>query len=163
MVDRLSPATAVVMYGSNDAAWRIAPPETLARAFEEDLGHVVDALERRGVVPVLSTIPRHGRQPGLRACDRFTDDVSNWRLVVQTNAVNAAIAKVACERHLPLVDLRHALDGLVNHGLTKDGIHPTSYLGGAGELTPDGLQCGYNVRNYVTLLMLARVKELVER
>src|SRR5262249_1727378 len=97
MVDRLSPAIAIVMYGSNDPAYRVPAPEIIARGFEEDIGRVIDALERRGVVPVLSTIPRHGRQPGLRTCGRFANDVSNWRVMIQTNAVNASVARVACE------------------------------------------------------------------
>ncbi len=160
MVRRISPSVAVVMYGTNDAAYKVEPLAEVGEAFEARLGKLVDALEKRGVVPILSTIPRHGRSPDRALCDRREGDFSDWRLVLQTNVVNASIAKVACERHLPLVDLRSALDGLVNDGLGWDGVHPTSYEHGSGQLTPDGLQCGYNVRNFVTLLMLKRVKEL---
>lgn len=162
MVRNLSPAVAVVVFGGNDAAYRVAPPEEIAKGFEQDFEQVLDALERRGVVPILSTIARHGLAPGLPRCGRKPDELSNWRLAVQTNAVNAAVARIACRRQLPLVDLRHALDSIPNYGLGPDGVHPSAYQGGAGLLTARGLQCGYNVRNYVTLLMLRRVKELLE-
>lgn len=162
MVKHLSPSVAVVMFGTNDAVARIEAIPRVQRAFEESMGRVINALERRGVVPILSTIPRHGMQKDRPSCDRHESDTSDWRIAVQTNAVNASVVKLACERHLPLVDLRYAMDGLVNHGLGRDGVHPTGYRGGAGKLTEDGLQCGYNVRNFVTLLMLKQVKELTE-
>ena len=162
MVKHLSPSAAVVMFGTNDAVARIEAIPRVQRAFEESMGRVIGALERRGVVPILSTIPRHGMQKDRPSCDRHESDTSDWRIAVQTNAVNASVVKLACERHLPLIDLRYAMDGLVNHGLGRDGVHPTGYRGGAGKLTEDGLQCGYNVRNFVTLLMLKQVKELSE-
>lgn len=163
MVAGVSPAVAVAVYGGNDAAYRIAPPDEIAATFEANFGRVLDALEQRGVVPILSTIARHGPAPGLSACGRAAAELSNWRIAVQTNAVNAAVIRLACRRHLPLIDLRHALDGAPNHGLGPDGVHPSDYPGGAGVLTARGLQCGYNIRNYVTLRMLKQVKELLEQ
>jgi hypothetical protein len=160
MVQRLSPSVAVVMAGTNDAAYKVEAIDRVGLGFEERIGRVIDSLEKRGVLPILTTIPRHGRQSTRSRCDEDERDFSDWRLVVQTNAVNATIAKVACERHLPLIDYRHALDALPNFGLGSDGVHPTSFRHGSGKLTPDGLQCGYNVRNFVTLVMLKRVKEL---
>ena len=159
MVEAISPATAVVMFGTNDSAYRIEEPEAMARGFEQRLGRIVDLLEARGVIPILSTIPRHMATPGRDPCK--ANAMSNWRLIVQSNALNAAIAKFACERALPLIDYRHALDALVNHGVGWDGVHPTAFEDGAGKLTSDGLECGYNVRNYVTLRMLKQVKEAV--
>ena len=110
---------------------------------------------------VMSTIARHGLAPGFPTCGKVPDELSNWRLAVQTNAVSAAAARMACQRHLPLVDLRHALDAIPNYGLGPDGVHPSAYQGGAGVLTARGLQCGYNVRNYVTLKMLGQLTELL--
>jgi lysophospholipase L1-like esterase len=159
MVDTISPAVAIVMFGTNDAAYGMGDPAPIARAFEERMRRIVDALEQRGVIPVLTTIPRHMVGPGRAMCD--PDALSNWRLVVQTNAVNAVVAKIACERGLPLIDYRHALDALVNRGVGWDGVHPTAFTEGAGKLTSDGLECGFNVRNYVTLRMLKQIKEEV--
>jgi len=162
MVNGQSPAVAIAVYGGNDAAYRIAPPEKIAATFEADFGQVIDALERRGVVPILSTIARHGMAAGMPTCGAEPAQLSNWRLAVQTNAVNAAVVRLACRRHLPLIDLRHALDGAPNHGLGPDGIHPSDYSRGAGVLTARGLQCGYNIRNYVSLRMLRAVKQLLD-
>ena len=158
MVRSISPELVALAYGGNDAAYRVAPPDEVARDFERDFGRVLDALERRGIVPILSTIARHGVQPGRADCAPGAAEMSNWRLAVQTNAINAAVIDVACRRHLPLVDLRYALDGLPGRGLGKDGVHPTAFRGGAGMLTPRGMACGYNVRNYLTLRMLREVK-----
>jgi hypothetical protein len=160
-IDRLvsaqSPAIAFVLVGTNDAAYGTEPPEKIADDFEADLGRVVDAFESRGVVVVLSTLPRHGRQPGVELCG----DVSNWGLVVRTNAVHRAVARVACTRALPLIDLRHALEPLPNRGLGPDGVHLSAHRLGAGKLDEEGLACGFNVRNYVTLRMLARLHPIV--
>ena len=162
MIERVSPAVAVVMFGSNDAAYRMTEPEGVARGFAADLRHVVDALEASGVVVVLTTPPRHGRAPSLPDCARDPAEPSNWRLAVQTNAVAAAVAELACERALPLVDLRAALEELPNHGLGKDGVHLTSFADGAGVLDEAGLSCGFNVRNYVTLKMLTHLVPLLD-
>ncbi len=62
---------------------------------------------------------------------------------------------------MPLIDLRHALDNLQNSGIRQDGVHPTVYRHKPGKLDEDGLQCGYNVRNYVSLKMLRQVVEIL--
>lgn len=159
MIDAISPAVAVVMFGTNDAAYKVEAPEDLAREFGATMGQIVDALEARGVVPVLSTIPRHVPKARTGACD--VKRLSPWRIVVQTNAVNAAVAELACARQLPLVDYRAALDELADQGVGHDGIHPSAYPGGPGKLTPKGLGYGWNARSYVTLRMLKELKEQV--
>jgi hypothetical protein len=161
-LDALDPSIAVVLLGTNDATRRVGPPEEIGSELAADLSRVVDALEERGVVPVLSTLPRHGLQSELPRCGGSPANPSNWQLTVQTNAASAAVARLACERHLPLVDLRHALDALPNHGLARDGIHPSVYGGGAGMLTEEGLSCGYNARNYLTLRMLTQLQQAME-
>jgi hypothetical protein len=161
-LDALDPSIAVVLLGTNDATRRVGPPEDIGRELAADLSRIVDALEERGVVPVLSTLPRHGLQSERPRCGGSPANPSNWQLAVQTNAASAAVARLACERHLPLVDLRHALDALPNHGLARDGIHPSVYGGGAGMLTEEGLSCGYNARNYLTLRMLTQLQQAME-
>jgi hypothetical protein len=153
MIDELSPATAVVLYGANDALWRIADLPSISRELENNLAAIVDALEARGVVPILTTIPKHMHEVSFRDC-AGADAASNERYMIQTNALSAAVADLACTRHLPLVDLRWALDDLVNHGVGPDGVHLTSHPSGGGILDASGLGCGYNVRNLVTLRML---------
>ena len=123
LVKAVSPAVAIVAFGGNDAAYRVATPADIAAEFERTFEQVIVALEKRGIVPIMSTIARHGLQPGVDDC-AGPGEVSDWRVAVQTNAVNAQVAAIACRRHLPLIDLRHALDGIPNHGLGPDGVIP---------------------------------------
>jgi hypothetical protein len=88
--------------------------------------------------------------------------MSNWRIAVQTNALSARVVELACRRHLPLVDLRHALDAADARGLGPDGVHLGAFQRGAARLTARGLRCGANVRNYVTLKMLAELAPLLK-
>lgn len=160
MIDRLSPSVAIVLFGGNDAAYRIQPFDELAEQFERDLVRIIDMLEERGVIPVLNTIARHGDSPGLSNCGGGRQ-MSDWRMTVQTNLLSARVAELACERHLPLIDVRHAMDTAVNLGLGSDGVHPSYFARGAGVLDARGLACGYNVRNFVTMKMLAQLVDLL--
>lgn len=158
MIRDLSPAVALLMYGSNDAVARVAPSAQLAEEFRESMGRIVDRLEAEGIVVVLWTIPRRGPQPELEKCGR-DGARTNARLMVQTNAISAAAATLACERALPLVDMRSAFDRLVSRGLFSDGVHPSSHRAGSGQLTEEGLRCGYNARNYLALRALRQVHD----
>jgi hypothetical protein len=160
MIRNLSPAVAVVLFGGNDAAFRAGSIADLADEFELHLGRIVDALEKEGIVPVLNTVARHAHAPGFDDCGKKSE-LSNWRIAVQTNAISARVVKLACARHLPLIDLRHAMDRAEHYGLGHDGIHPSVHPRGGAQLTARGLNCGYNVRNYVTLRMLKQLKEQV--
>jgi hypothetical protein len=150
------------MYGSNDATARFVPLDDLARAFEQRMSRIVALLEDAGIIPVLTTLPRHLTDPTHPDCDRKAGDLSNWRWAVQNSRLSAVVAQLACARHLPLIDLRYAMDGLVNFGIEADGSHPNGYVPGSARLDADGLQCGFNVRNYVTLRMLKQIKEHLE-
>jgi hypothetical protein len=161
MVDEISPTTAFVLYGGNDAAYRVAPIAEIERGFRADLEAVVDALEERGVVPVLHTLARHGDAPGVDDCGG-PSELSDWRIAVHTNALSAVVAQVACERRLPLIDLRWALDAADLRGLSADGIHPSTHKNGGGALDERTLRCGYNLRNYLTLRMLGALEPLVQ-
>lgn len=158
MVGAVSPAFAVVLYGTNDAAIQNGPPAAAAAEFGETLGRLVDALERQGIVPILTTLPKH-------MCSKYFGDcglpgaASNARVMVNTNALSARVVKLACERALPLIDLRWAIDPQLDHGITVDGIHLVAYAFGATHLDDRGLQCGMNARNFLTLRALKLVRE----
>lgn len=156
LVERLNPAYAVVTFGANDAAYRVAPPEAVADEFDKHLASAIEALESRGVVVILSNEMRHGDQPGVKACPKDAP-MNDWRVAVATNATSARAAEVACREHLPFIDLRHALDRATNFGLGPDGVHLTTFQRGAGVLDEEGLDCGNNIRNLVTLIALKRV------
>lgn len=151
------PAIVLLMFGSNDATTRFVDHAALVAGFDARMSQIVDQLEAAGVIVVLHTVPRHMRDAGRPDCDTRAGDLSNWRMAVQTSAVSAAAAELACRRHLPLIDLRHAFDALLNHGIGPDGVHPNAHKASAGKLDPEGLRCGYNVRNYITLRMLREI------
>ena len=157
MVAAQSPAYAVVLYGPNDALWRTDSLDLLTRGFDTALTAIVDALESRGIVPLLTTIPKHMREHGWPDCAGTPTSGGNERFNVQTAVLSADVADLACRRHLPLIDLRWALDPLLDHGVGPDGVHLSVHPRGGGVLDAAGLECGYNVRNLVTLRELGRV------
>ena len=161
MVAAVSPAYAVVLYGANDAVWHTESLDALVRDFISSLSAIVDALESRGIVPVLTTVPKHMRARGWPDCAQAQGGLSNERFAVQATTLSSAVADVACRRHLPLIDLRWSLDPLVYHGVGPDGIHLSAHRLGGGVLDESGLRCGYNVRNLVTLRELALVVDAV--
>jgi hypothetical protein len=130
---------AVVMFGTNDM--EMGKP----RRFSRDLADIVDRLVKRGVVPILSTIPPRG--------DRHDRNA----LVPE---YDAAIRHLAEARQIPLVDYHHALMAAPHHGLGHDGIHPSVYKGPLGRSPCDfsgkGLGYGFNLRNMLTLQALDR-------
>jgi hypothetical protein len=157
MVTAVSPAYAVVLYGANDAIWRADNPVRLRAEFAASLSALVDALEARGIVALLTTIPKHMRERGWPDCPSGAGSGANERFAANATVLSAAVADLACQRHLPLVDLRWALDPLLNHGVGPDGVHLSINPSGGAVLDDEGVQCGYNVRNLVTLRELARV------
>jgi hypothetical protein len=154
---RVNPAVAVVTFGANDAAYKPSKPEDLADEFERATLELVDNLEARGIVVILSNEMRHGDQPGRDACPGDDPGSSDWQVAVAQNATSARAAEIACRDHHPFIDLRFALEAATNFGLGPDGVHLSSHKHGAALFDRAGLDCGYNTRNFVTLLALARV------
>jgi hypothetical protein len=161
MIRTTSPAIALVMYGSNDAAVRFVAIDELRQRFRARMERILDRLTAEGIVAVLHTVPRHMHDEARPDCGSAPGQVSNWRLAVQTSVVSAVAAELACERHLPLVDLRHGFDALLNHGIGPDGVHPNAHPESAGRLDAEGLRCGYNARNYLALRMLERLRQAI--
>jgi hypothetical protein len=161
MIGAVSPAYAVILYGANDALWRTDDVDALVHDYDAHIAAIVDALEARGIIPILTTVPKHEREANWPDCPLTPTSGSNERFAIQATALSADVAQIACTRHLPLVDLRWALDPLVNHGVGPDGVHLSKHPSGGGLLDAGGLQCGYNVRNLVTLRELALVVQAV--
>jgi hypothetical protein len=141
----INPAVAVIMIGSNDI------DEMEADAYRADLTQVVEQTLEAGIIPILTTIP---------------DRIDTPHSIRRQPAYNAAIRDIAAAEHVPLLDYWAALQPLPNRGLQADGLHPTIYPAGHGwqgsvTFTATGLQYGWNLRNYLTLVMLARVKAVV--
>ena len=133
-------AFAVLMIGTNDA--ERAGAATLA----SNLIAILDRVERRGVVVLLSTIPSHHGSDAAHA---------------EAEAINGRIRALAAERHLPLIDYAASMATLPMEGISDDRVHPSVFVDHgdtrAGVFTNDGLRYGYNVRNLLLLLGLRRV------
>lgn len=141
----INPAVAVIMIGSNDI------DEMAAAEFQSDLAGVVDTTLQAGIIPILSTIP---------------DRSDSARTIARMAAFNAVIRDEAAAEHLPLIDYWAALQPLPNRGIGADSLHPTVFPAprgaqGSVTFTARGLQYGWDLRNYLTLQMLARVRAVV--
>ena len=132
-----NPSMAVIMFGTNDMI--VLTPNQ----FDYYLRQVVRTTIQAGVVPILSTFPRHLAFP-----DRSI-------------TFNQIVVLVAQEYDVPLINLWLALEPLPNHGIAGDGFHLSGTMQGAGMLTEDNLRYGYTVRNLVTLQALDAIWQAV--
>ncbi|MGE3598178.1 MAG: SGNH/GDSL hydrolase family protein, partial [Dehalococcoidia bacterium] len=139
-LESIRPGIAVVMFGTNDLTL------TTVEAFEEHLNTLLQELEQRHVLPILSTIPARQDQT------RYGERVPTF---------NAAIRAMAAVHQVPLMEYGAAMAGLPNAGLSADGIHPSVCPAGAGSLSPECLRYGYNMRNLLTLLALDKLQQTV--
>ena len=133
---------AVIMFGTNDVRTGRSVDD-----FGSDLWSLVDRTLARGVVPALSSIPPMDGDPGADA-----------RIPV----FNSVVRAIAQGRGVPFVDFHKDLMTLANRGISGDGLHPSRSPSGACVLTPAGLAYGYNLRNLITLELLARIKAALE-
>ena len=133
------PGIAVIMFGTNDIK------SIEAKDFDLYLRRVVVETINDGIIPVLSTFPT---QPGLE--DRSL-------------LYNQVTVKIATDYDIPLINLSLALKPLTHQGVDPaNNTHMTKPANGnAGDLTADGLQYGFNMRNLVTLQTLAAVLQKV--
>jgi len=133
-------AFTVLMVGTNDAE------RSSAGTLAANLSQIVDRVERRGVVTLLSTIPEHHGSDAARA---------------EARAINGRIRALAAARHLPLIDYHAAMASLPSEGVSDDLVHPSVFVDHgdtrAAVFTAEGLRYGYNVRNLLLLLGLRRV------
>ena len=143
-VRHVDPRFAVVMYGTNDI--ELGRPEQYA----ELMLRLTHMLERRGVVPILSTImPRD-------------DDPDADEVVSLYNAIVRGIAQL---RRLPMIDYHRELARLPDHGLASDRLHPNVHFDDGDPRGCDfsdlGLTHGYNLRNLITLEALDRARRVL--
>jgi hypothetical protein len=138
----LSPAFAVVQYGTNDMHMGSTYLSAIW-SFGESMLDLTDLLIDRGVIPLLVTIPPRA--------DSATVDA--W-----VPTYNAVVRGIAQGRQIPLVDLELGLRPLDGYGLYGDGVHLEPYGQGACRLTAAGLDYGCNVRNLLVLDGLDRLR-----
>ncbi|MBN2306316.1 MAG: SGNH/GDSL hydrolase family protein [Anaerolineae bacterium] len=125
-----NPGIAVIMFGTNDLV-TLTPVQ-----FDQGLRQVVHQTIQAGVVPLLSTFPRHLTFPE------------------QSILFNQIVVRVARDFSIPLINLWLALEPLPDHGIADDNFHLNGPLTRAGDLSQPNLQTGYPLRNLVTLQAL---------
>lgn len=140
----MSPRFALVMFGGNDIE--------IGRLdlYGTRMTRLVDALLERGTIPILSTIP-----------PRDDDGAAD----AEVPRYNALIHAIAAARRVPMIDLHAAMEVLPRHGLTRDGVHPNAPIvdGRARgcDFSESGLRHGMNVRNLMSVRMLAHLRSLI--
>jgi hypothetical protein len=125
-----NPSVAVIMFGTNDML-ALTPEQ-----FDHYLRRVVNETIQAGVIPLLSTFPRHLASPE------------------RSIFYNQIVVRVALDCNVPLINLWLALEPLPSYGIRGDGFHLNGPLTSAGDLTEPNLQSGYPMRNLVTLQAL---------
>jgi hypothetical protein len=157
------PAYALILIGTNDLALATALGGDPLPGFIANMGTILRRTERRGVVPVLTTIPPQASTVAEGEVERL----------------NAGLYRLASHHGDPLLNLWRALAPLPNAGLAADGVH-LSLLGGApcvgpcdpnacapacepANFTHTGLGYGSDARNLVTVRLLRRLSSLETR
>lgn len=137
-IDAVSPAYAVIMFGTNDIGWW-NEDHLVISWIAEHLLEIVDECIADGVVPILTAPPlRVGYEE-------------------KTHTLSHVVRAVAQARQVPFINYHRSMMPLPNHGLSGDGVHPTSMAYNRScHLTEEGLEYGYNMRNLVTLQALDR-------
>lgn len=140
----LHPRFATVMFGTNDIESR-SP-----RRFARRMWRLLEELESRGVVPIVSDI----------LPQRRSGDQNHW-----VHRYNLIVRALTEGRSLPLVRLHDDFRRLPRLGLAGDGIHANAYrLEGqqrACDMTEAGLRFGHNLRNLRTLQHLGRAAKVL--
>ena len=139
---RFRPQVVVLLIGTNDATVRRS-----ASGFAADLRQAVELMTGQGIVPVLSTLPPHARQP--RLARRY----------------NVAIHSLARTAQVPLIDfhgeiLRRRPTDWNGTLLERDGLHPTAGALPTGEPTEAELaDSGYRLGAWLSAPKFGKVKE----
>ena len=140
----MNPSYGVVMFGTNDVG-------ILSRVdFSDAMMQVVEKMMSQGVLPILNTVP-----------PRPSSESANQNVTL----FNEIIRGIAQARQIPLIDFHLSLAELPEYGLAGDAIHPSAYRTNEGiracVFSQNGLQHGYNQRNFRTLEALHRLRSTV--
>lgn len=126
------PAVVVILLGTNDVT------SLSADQYRTNMQHIVEVSIARGVIPVLTTLPRRLGFEG------------------QTDALNDILREISQQYGAPLIDYAAAMRDVPNGGLSEDGVHPSWPPGdgnwaSAADFRGPNLQYGYTLRNLTIL------------
>lgn len=126
-----NPSIAVIMFGTNDMLV-LTPAQ-----FDYNLRRVVSETVQAGVIPLVSTFPRHLAFPK------------------RSILFNQIVVRVALDFNVPLMNLWLALESLPNYGIAEDEFHLNGPVTRAADFTSEAnLASGHPMRNLVTLQAL---------
>ncbi len=146
---KMNPEVAVILFGTNDVGSGPHPP-----IYTEKYAAVIDRMLADGTIPIVTTLPPHGRQVGSEA-----------GLKVVLDLRQAAIA-VARQKKVPLIDFYSEIVKRQPKEWRKimvpDGLHPSYPKEHRTDWTDEGLRhSGYTLRNYLTLKAWYQVHQKV--
>jgi hypothetical protein len=124
----------IIMIGTNDTA--LVPFEE----YKQRLASIADKVIARGAIPIFTTIPH------LRYRVPSSEDSAAAR--------NQAIADVADQKKIPVINLWNALESAPRFGLKDDLVHLNVSPNGSGALGAADLAFGQNLRAYLVLQTL---------
>ncbi len=128
-----NPSVMLVLLGTNDDA----PQVTFETNYDKIVKHIIE----QGIIPILFT-----------KADRFEGP---------DNRNNISIKKIAKKYHAPLLDFDHLADTLPNRGTGPDNIHLS--IAPSNDYTlPETFRYGNTVHNLATLVILERVKHMLD-
>jgi len=137
---KMNPEVAVILFGTNDVGSGPRPP-----IYTEMYAAVIDRILADGTIPIITTLPAHGRQ---------VNNVGGLHLVLDLRRAAIAVAK---QKKVPLIDFYTEIvkrqPKQWRKILVPDGLHPSYPAKFRRDWSEEGLKnSGYDLRNYLTLL-----------
>ena len=137
---------AIIMdYGGNDCDynWRLIAedpmrehlPNTPINLFTETYCDIIDTLKKKGILPILTTLPPLEPQRFFNwfCRDLNKENILKWlgeikHIYYHQESYSKVIEKIALDKQVPLVDIRgeFLLSGNVKDLLCEDGTHPNT-------------------------------------
>jgi hypothetical protein len=142
-----NPRFAFVSFGSNDMQFGLSF-ESAIFPFYRNMMAIFDALEEKGVVPIVTGLPPRGDPTAALWAETY----------------DAATRGMAEARQIPYFSVYLANKDLPEQGLVSDGLHENVYVASTPQpcvFSPAALEYGYNVRNLRSLERLDVVKRVV--
>lgn len=145
-LDKNAGYDAIIMdYGGNDCDynWKMIAeyperehsPNTPIDLFKETYCDIIDILKKKGIIPILTTLPPLEPQRFFNwfCRDLNKENILKWlgeikKIYYHQESYSKVIEKIALEKQVPLVDLRgdFLMSGNVKELLCEDGTHPNT-------------------------------------
>lgn len=152
-VDRVKPEVVLMMYGTNEAG--SAPSDADWTEWKNAYDSVLDSLLKRGIIPIVSTIPP------LAQLDWW--DTSAVPVDSTSHGINDTLRALTAHRHVVLVDYYQAVMDYTNGDPFTDEWYGDTYVHPSGGCEPDTSEpaCGCGIRNAVCWHAVNKVYRII--